>query len=125
MLDIIIKTISQKFPDSFVFNEKVSKNYDENCFIVWQNTGELQKLLKNRYCATLEYSVFYYSEDNLESMATILCGILSDLGDYKSQKLSYKINENTLEVIVTYKTFLLKGQDLTENMEKFDFQIKF
>lgn len=123
MLDLIIEKIYEKFPESNVFNEKVSQNYDENCFIVWQNKGEMQKLLKNRYMATFEYSVFYYSDGDLVQVAQELCDALSDLTDYKTQKINYEIDENTLEVTVSYKTFLLKEQDEDQNMDKFGFNL--
>lgn len=124
MLNLIINKISQKFPESFVFNEKVSQNYDNNCFIVWQNKGEMQKFLKNRYRGTFEYSVFYYSDGDLSSVASDLCEVLSDLGEYKSQNIEYKIDENTLEVTVIYKTFLLKEQVADQNMTKFGLELK-
>ncbi|MFI3227904.1 MAG: hypothetical protein R3Y09_10945 [Clostridia bacterium] len=123
MLDLIINKISQNFPESYVFNEKISQNYDDNCFVVWENKGEMKKCLKNRYLATFEYSVFYYSNGDLNSVATKLCDILTDIEEYKSTKISYEIDENTLEVTVSYTTFLLKEQEQNQNMEKFGFNL--
>lgn len=119
MLDLIMEIISENFPDSYVFNEKVCQDYDDNCFIVWENKGELQKCLKNRYLADFEYSIFYYSNTDLSVTAKKLCEVLSNLTEYKCNKISYTIEENTLEVCASYKTFLLKEQDESQNMTKF------
>ncbi|MFI3114545.1 MAG: hypothetical protein R3Y12_00215 [Clostridia bacterium] len=124
MLDLIIEKISEKYPESNIFNEKVKQNYDENCFIVWENKCEMQKFLKNRYLAIYEFSVFYYSEDDLTKIAEELCEVLCDLGEYKSLDLNYEIDQNTLEIKVSYQTFLIKEEEKSQNMIKFGVQFK-
>ncbi len=127
MLDLIIEKIAKNFPNFSVFNEKISQEYTENCFIVWQNTAEYQKCMKNRYLSISEFSVFYHSINDLQVVADKLCEILCVLDDCKSQKISYEINENTLEVKVSYKFFVYKEEETSQsstNMAKFDYKIK-
>lgn len=125
MLELIIRKLSENFPEYHIFNEKVSQNYKDDCFIVWQNSANYEKCLKNRYLATYDFSVFYNSSCELQIIADKLCEILSDLGECKSQKINYEIIENSLEISVSYKIFVLKQQEeISQNMSKFGFEIK-
>ena len=80
--------------------------------------------MRNRYLATFEYNIFYYNDKDLGSVASKLCEILSDIGEHKASQISYKIDDNEIEISVKYKTFVIKNKTIVDNMEKFSLKLE-
>lgn len=99
--------------------------YNDNCFVVRQKDGEFIKALKNRYLARYDFEVYYYNNSNLEDIASKLCDILSylDSDKYRASTISYKINDDSLCVFVSYCFFVFRDIEDSAPMNKMNVTI--
>lgn len=119
MIQTVISAISNAFPDSHVFSEKVSQGYDEDCFVVMMDSGETEKMMKNRYLQTENVSVYFYSyEDKTDVLEQLLVCLASmEDGKYRPCKLSYEIDDNELKISLCFNFFTFLQDTQTGTMQ--------
>ena len=81
--------------------------------------------MRNRYLLTKKYEIVYFNEKNLASIANKICDTIKSINQGKicASDVSFKTENNSLVVYVTYQEFVIDVKEIQPNMQKYNYSI--
>lgn len=127
LISAISRTLKNNFPNYTIYKDKKKQGIKKPCFFIFQLNAEQEKVTKDIFKRDLLVNIRFFTDADRMEIDSVNFDLLSLLPTisyegirFDAKKISSEVQDDVLQLFLSYKIRVLKEKDIPNYMESIE-----